>query len=227
MATVSLMIIFSGKQTHAISYTTVKICTQINSFHLFHHICLKLRCTRVFWVHVLALQHDTHWRHNDVYSVYVLYMNIPVHVTAASRRQGCWIVCLLLNCDLVPSQVEFSKFCSVPSHTRFLSWNGTTDWLTGTRDPTVKKNGKFVVPVKGEKMSLITSTINHSNCSYQEQHAEIGISHPVSQSCQIPAACRPRLPLGNPSLHHHRLSPMCYSHTLPPGQCCLSAGMSA
>ena len=159
------------------------------------------------------------------YTQYVfLYMNIPTHVTATSR-QGCWIACLL-RWNLIPSQVEFSKFCSVPSHMRLLSWIGTTDWLTGTRDPNINE-GKFNLPVKGEKKSLITSTINHSNWSYQEQHAEVGISHPVPQSCQIPAACRPHLPQGNPSFHHHRLSPMCLPHTLPPAQCCLSACISA
>ena len=56
---------------------------------------------------------------------------------------------------------------------------------------------------------------------------DIGISHPVLQSSQIPAACRPHQPLLYPSFYHHRLSPMCLPHTLPPAHCCLLACMSA
>ena len=156
-----------------------------------------------------------------------------MHVAAASTPHICWFICLfaMILTSSVPVVLQSSKFASVPWHMRLLSRTGTTDWLTGMMGRNKKLKSirikfKLLGPVQREKEQYYhTVAIRSPNSMHAE--VDIGISHPVLQSSQIPVVCRPHQPLLYPSFYHHRLSPMCLPHTLPLAQCCLLACMSA
>ena len=87
-----------------------------------------------------------------------LYMNIPMHVTAASWLHGvCCSVCRFRFWLWgSKTQLTSSKFGSTPLHMRLLRWTGTTDWLTEMIAPRFNLS-KFDAPVHEKKRSLITN----------------------------------------------------------------------